>query len=112
MPSRLAQRAERTTRAASIGNAVSLLPCRVVSAGIGFGIRTHEKRRKDQYTSLWDMISPGRQFVKDLGLLPSPKLSGDILKVIEAYLAMSQEEKLGSHSKTPAILKASKSQQQ
>lgn len=39
------------------------------------------------------MIHPGRKFLKDLGPLANPKLAGDILKEVEAYLAMSQEEK-------------------
>jgi len=59
----------------------------------GFGIKTPGERRKHQYTSLWDTIHPGRKFVKRLSLPPNPKLAGDILKEIEAYLAMPQREK-------------------
>jgi len=59
----------------------------------GFGIKTPGKRRKDQYTSLWDTIHPGRKFVMGLGLPPNPRLAENILREIEAYLAMPQEDK-------------------
>jgi hypothetical protein len=59
----------------------------------GFGIKTPGKRRKDQYTSLWDMIHPGRQFVSKLGLPPNPKIADQVLREVEEYLAMPAEEK-------------------
>jgi hypothetical protein len=59
----------------------------------GFGIKTPGKRRKGQYTSLWDMIHPGRAFVTNLDLPPNPKNADQILKDVEKYLAMPQEEK-------------------
>jgi hypothetical protein len=59
----------------------------------GFGIKTPGRRRKDQYTSLWDTIHPGRKFVIDLGLPRNPKSAAQILKEVEDYLAMPQEEK-------------------
>jgi Eco29kI restriction endonuclease. len=59
----------------------------------GFGIKTPGKRRKDQYTSLWDMIHPGRKFVTNLGLPSNPKTAGEILSDVDAYLSMAQEEK-------------------
>lgn len=59
----------------------------------GFGIKTPGKRRKDQYTSLWDMIHPGPKFVTRLGLPPNPKTAAEILHRIESYLAMPPEEK-------------------
>jgi Eco29kI restriction endonuclease len=59
----------------------------------GFGIKTPGVRRKGQYTSLWDMIHPGRKFVTRLGMPSNPKLVGDILKEVEAYLALPREEK-------------------
>lgn len=42
----------------------------------GFGIKTPGKRRKAQYTSLWDTIHPGRKFVTNLGLPPHPGREG------------------------------------
>jgi hypothetical protein len=59
----------------------------------GFGIKTPGKRRKDQHTSLWDTIHPGRKFVRRLDMPPNPKRAVDILRDIEAYLAMPPEEK-------------------
>ena len=59
----------------------------------GFGIKTPGKRRKDQYTSLWDMIHPGRSFVTNLGLPSNPKTAEQITREVEAYLAMPEEEK-------------------
>jgi hypothetical protein len=59
----------------------------------GFGIKTPGKRRREQYTSLWDMVHPGRQFVAHLGLPPNPKSKASILQEIEDYLAMPQEQK-------------------
>lgn len=59
----------------------------------GFGIKTPGKRRKDQYTSLWDTIHPGRKFVASLGLPPNPKVAAEILRDIETYLLMPQEQK-------------------
>lgn len=59
----------------------------------GFGIKTPGRRRREQYTSLWDTIHPGRKFVTDLGLPPHPKNAAQILKEVEDYLAMPPEEK-------------------
>jgi hypothetical protein len=59
----------------------------------GFGIKTPGKRRKGQYTSLWDTIHPGRAFVKNLELPKNPKSEAQILSEVEAFLAMPQEEK-------------------
>lgn len=59
----------------------------------GFGIKTPGRRRKDQYTSLWDTIHPGREFVTKLGLPPNPKSADQIFKEVENYLAMPPEEK-------------------
>ena len=59
----------------------------------GFGIKTPGKRRKDQYTSLWDTIHPGRAFVTKLGLPPNPKSADQIINDVRVYLAMPQEEK-------------------
>ena len=58
----------------------------------GFGIKTPGKRRKDQYTSLWDTIHPGRKFVSKLGLPPHPKGAAEILKEIAEYLSLPQSE--------------------
>ena len=59
----------------------------------GFGIKTPGKRRKDQYTSLWDTIHPGRGFVTKLGLPSNPRTDQQILKEVAEYLSMPQEEK-------------------
>lgn len=59
----------------------------------GFGIKTPGKRRKGQYTSLWDTLHPGRAFVKNLGLPANPRGVDLILKDVEEYLAMPQEKK-------------------
>lgn len=59
----------------------------------GFGIRTPGKRRKDQYTSLWDTIHTGRSFVTNLGLPQNPKTADQILREIAEYAAMPTEEK-------------------
>lgn len=59
----------------------------------GFGIKTPGKRRKGQYTSLWDTIHPGRAFVKNLGLPANPRSADLILKEVAEYFAMPQEEK-------------------
>jgi hypothetical protein len=59
----------------------------------GFGIKTPGARRKDQYTSLWDMLHPGRAFVGRLGLPPNPKDARQIADEVERYLAMPKEEK-------------------
>lgn len=58
----------------------------------GFGIKTPGKRRKDQYTSVWDTLHPGRAFVGHLGLPPNPKNADQILEEVENYLAMPREE--------------------
>ena len=59
----------------------------------GFGIKTPGKRRKDQYTSIWDTLHPGRHFVEKLGLPPNPKNADAIRKEVERYLAMPREDK-------------------
>ncbi len=59
----------------------------------GFGIKTPGRRRKDQYTSIWDTIHPGRKFVTSLGLPPHPKSAAQILNEIETYLALPAGEK-------------------
>lgn len=59
----------------------------------GFGIKTPGKRRSGQYTSLWDTIHPGRSFVKQLGLPPNPKSAEEMLRDVEEYLAMTDEER-------------------
>jgi hypothetical protein len=59
----------------------------------GFGIKTPGRRRREQYKSLWDTIHPGRKFVAALGLPPNPRGAEQILREIEAYLSMPQEEK-------------------
>jgi hypothetical protein len=59
----------------------------------GFGIKTPGKRRKGQYTSLWDMIHPGRKFVSTLGLPANPRGAAQILAEVENYLSMPPAEK-------------------
>ncbi|MFI5381936.1 MAG: Eco29kI family restriction endonuclease [Tepidisphaerales bacterium] len=59
----------------------------------GFGNKTPGIRRKGQYTSLWDTVHPGRSYVTQLELPPNQKTAAQILKEIEEYLAMPQEEK-------------------
>jgi hypothetical protein len=59
----------------------------------GFGIKTPGKRRKGQYASLWDTIHPGRKFVSNLGLPDNPKTAEQILREVETYLTMPQEQK-------------------
>lgn len=59
----------------------------------GFGNKTPGERRKTQYTSLWDTVHPGRSYVTHLNLPPNPKTAAQILKEMEEYLEMPQEEK-------------------
>jgi hypothetical protein len=58
----------------------------------GFGIKTPGIRRKGQYASLWDTIHPGRKFVSVLNLPPNPRSAAQIIKDVEAYLALSEAE--------------------
>ena len=57
----------------------------------GFGIKTPGKRRKGQFTSLWDTLHPGRRFVSDLGLPSNPKTASKIAADIEAFWTMPPE---------------------
>ena len=59
----------------------------------GFGNKTPGERRKTQFMSLWDTVHPGRSYVTQLSLPPNLKLAAHILKEIEEYLAMPQQEK-------------------
>lgn len=59
----------------------------------GFGIHTPGKRRKGQYTSPWDTLHPGRDFVSKLELPPNPKTADEILREIEHYLNLPPEAK-------------------
>ena len=58
----------------------------------GFGIHTPGTRRKGQYTSRWDTLHPGRDFVSKLELPSNPKTADDIVKEIDAFLSMPPEE--------------------
>ena len=66
----------------------------------GFGIKTPGKRRKDQYTSLWDTIHPGCGFVTKLGLPPNPKSGKQIEQEVKRYLSMTYE----ARAKLPAVV--------
>ncbi|HWY48253.1 MAG TPA: Eco29kI family restriction endonuclease [Bryobacteraceae bacterium] len=59
----------------------------------GFGNKTPGERRKTQFTSLWDTVHPGRHYVGTLSLPPNPKTAEQILKEIQEYLVMPEEEK-------------------
>jgi Eco29kI restriction endonuclease len=59
----------------------------------GFGIKTPGKRRKDQFTSLWDTVHPGRPFVLSLGLPPNPKTVIDIERDVNAFFTLPAELK-------------------
>jgi Eco29kI restriction endonuclease len=59
----------------------------------GFGNKTPGERRKTQFTSLWDTVHPGRHYVGTLSLPPNPKTAEHILKEIEEYFVMPEEEK-------------------
>ncbi len=58
----------------------------------GFGIHTPGTRRKGQYTSRWDTLHPGRDFVSKLELPPNPKTAEEIIQEIDAYLTLPPEE--------------------
>ncbi len=58
----------------------------------GFGIHTPGKGRKDQVTSSWDTLHPGRAFVKKVGLPPNPKGPEDLIEEVKAYLDKPYEE--------------------
>jgi len=60
---------------------------------LGFGIKTPGKRRKDQFTSLWDTLHPGRDFVARLGLPPNPKTADQIAEDVAAFLVLPSEAK-------------------
>jgi hypothetical protein len=59
----------------------------------GFGIKTPGKRRKDQFTSLWDTLHPGRAFVSRLGLPPNPKSADQIRAEVESFFSLPPEVK-------------------
>lgn len=59
----------------------------------GFGNKTPGARRKTQFMSLWDTLHPGRSYVSKLSLPPNPKTVEELIKEIEDYLAMPEEEK-------------------
>lgn len=52
----------------------------------GFGIHTPGKGRKDQLTSSWDTLHPGRSFVQKVGLPPNPKTSIQLINDVETHL--------------------------
>ena len=58
----------------------------------GFGIHTPGKRRRGQYTSPWDTLHPGRDFVSRLALPPNPKTAAEIVREIENYPSLPPEE--------------------
>ncbi len=58
----------------------------------GFGIKTPGKRRRGQYTSLWDTLHPGRAFVTKLGLPPNPRSSKRIEMDVEHFLALDKQQ--------------------
>lgn len=59
----------------------------------GFGNNTPGKRRKDRFMSEWDTVHPGRSYVAKLSLPPNLKTSAQIVREIENYLVLPQEEK-------------------
>jgi hypothetical protein len=59
----------------------------------GFGIHTPGKRRKDQYSSPWDTLHPGRDFVSTLRLPPNPKTVNQILDEVQRFLELPAGEK-------------------
>jgi hypothetical protein len=52
----------------------------------GFGIHTPGKGRKDQLTSSWDTLHPGRAFVTRVGLPPNPKTQDQLMRDVQAHL--------------------------
>jgi len=52
----------------------------------GFGIKTPGKGRANQYTSSWDTLHPGRNFVTELKLRPNPKSEAELTHEVEEYL--------------------------
>jgi hypothetical protein len=56
----------------------------------GFGMHTSGGNRP-QTTSAWDTLHPGREFVKKVKLLPSPKTQAQLVREIEQYLAEPRE---------------------
>ena len=52
----------------------------------GFGIHTPGKGRKNQLTSSWDTLHPGRDFVKKVGLPPNPKTQDELIRDVQTYL--------------------------
>lgn len=59
----------------------------------GFGIKTPGKRRKDQQTSLWDTLHPGRGFVTKLNLPRNPKTPEQIAEEVKTFFALAPEDK-------------------
>ena len=59
----------------------------------GFGIHTPGKGRKDQLTSAWDTLHPGRSFVRRVGLAPNPKTKDDLIRDVQTYLEKQRQSR-------------------
>jgi hypothetical protein len=59
----------------------------------GFGNKTPGIRRREQVTSLWDTLHPGRRYVERLELAPNPKSAKQIRAEIEEYFSMTEKER-------------------